>query len=250
MVEESGVDGPDPERTQGAVLKSNVDSVEPELARSRPRPTFLPFILGGLLLFVLGVATALIWSSSQQRPQQRASTAVATSVLSSPTVAASVPITAAPGARLPDVNGISCDALESTIVHLHVHLAIFIDGQEQQVPLGVGIGQPWQVSDNGDGPFVVDGSCFYWIHTHAEDGVIHIESPQRRRFSLGDFFAIWQVPLSSEQVGSAHGQVITYVNGQRDSTNPPDITLLPHEQIQLDVGGDVPPYFFEFSPGD
>ena len=133
---------------------------------------------------------------------------------------------------------------------MHVHLAVFIDGAEQLIPFGVGISQPWQVSDNGDGPFVVDGGCFYWLHTHTDDGVIHIESPVRRRFTLGDFFAIWQVPLSQDQVGPAHGQLITYFNGRRDTTNPTDLTLLPHEQIQLDIGADVPPYQFEFAPGD
>src|SRR5207248_11403284 len=136
------------------------------------------------------------------------------------------------------VNGISCDALESTIVHLHVHVAIFVDGEEQQIPFGIGIGQPWQVSDSDEGPFVDDGSCFYWIHTHTEDGVVHIESPVRRRFTLGDFFAVWQQPLSSTQVGLAQGAVITYVNGQRDSTSPADVPLLSHERIQLNVGAD------------
>jgi hypothetical protein len=149
-----------------------------------------------------------------------------------------------------DINAISCDALESTVVHVHVHLAIFLDGEEQQIPFGVGIGQPWQVSNGGQGPFVTDGACFYWIHTHTDDGVIHIESPVRRRFTLGDFFAIWQVPLSTNQVGPAQGQVITYVNGQAASTDPADIPLLPHTRIQLDVGTDVPPYQFEFRPGD
>jgi hypothetical protein len=151
---------------------------------------------------------------------------------------------------LPNINGISCDMLEGTIVHIHAHLAIFVDGQEIQVPLGVGIGQPWQVTSSDEGPFVVDGSCFYWLHTHTEDGIIHVEAPVRRPFSLGDFFAIWGQPLSGNQVGPAQGQVIVYVNGQRDSTNPPDITLLPHERIQLDVDTDVPPYQFDFPPGD
>jgi hypothetical protein len=135
-------------------------------------------------------------------------------------------------------------------VHTHVHLAIFVSGGEEQIPLGIGIGQPWQVSDNNKGPFVERGSCFYWIHTHSEDGIVHIESPVRRRFTLGDFFALWQVPLSATQVGPAQGPVISYVNGQRSTTDPPAIPLLPHERIQLDIGGDVPPYQFDFPDGD
>jgi hypothetical protein len=97
---------------------------------------------------------------------------------------------------------------------------------------------------------VDDGACFYWIHTHTDDGILHIESPIRRRFTLGDFFAIWQVPLSATQIGPAHGTVIAYVNGQRTDTDPGDIVLTAHERIQLDVGQDVAPYVFDFPPGD
>lgn len=30
--------------------------------------------------------------------------------------------------------------------------------------------------------------AFYWLHTHDESGVIHIESPLRRAFTLGNVF--------------------------------------------------------------
>ena len=230
------ISGPPP----SGILKSNVETVEHEPSAPRPRRRFpLAIALGGLVLLVSGVAAGLLLSTSaQQRPTQ-------------PAVSTRLAATgAAANGPAPPINGISCDSLESTIVHIHVHLAIFIDGQEQQIPFGIGIGQPWQVSSSGSGPFVTNGSCFYWIHTHTDDGVVHIESPVRRRFTLGDFFAVWQVALSTNQIGPAQGQVISYVNGQLSSTNPPDIPLLPHERIQLDVGGDVPPYTFDFPPGD
>lgn len=203
---------------------------------------------------MIGAAAGLLLASGQQRTSASlAATAVAKPMVTAAPAAglgARTSSASAGTAPMPDINGISCDALESTIVHIHVHLAIFFDGQEQQVPLGVGIGQPWQVSNTSEGPFVNDGACFYWIHTHSEDGVVHVESPVRRRFTLGDFFAIWQLPLSDGQVGPAQGQVVCYVNGQRASTKPADIPLLPHERIQLDVGTDVPPYQFDFPPGD
>jgi hypothetical protein len=152
-------------------------------------------------------------------------------------------------AQPPDVNGISCDALESTIFHIHAHVAIFVNGAEQVIPFGIGIGQPWQVSDSAEGPFVDDGTCFYWIHTHTEDGVLHIESPVRRTFTLGDFFAIWQVPLSANQMGPIQGAVIAYVNGSKVDGDPSDIPLMQHAQIQLDSGQDVAPSVFRFPPG-
>ncbi len=240
----------EPEPPRSGILRSNVEELTSQ-APEQPSRGGSPFviILVGLLTFVAGAGLMLLFTTNRSQPAApQVAAATPTAV---PQAAVGTRRTAsAPQGPLPAVNGISCDALESTIVHIHLHLAIFINGAEQQVPLGIGIGQPWQVSNTADGPFVEDGTCFYWIHTHTEDGIIHIESPVRRGFTLGDFFAIWQVPLSATQVGPAQGDVIVYVNGQRDTTNPADIRLLPHQRIQLDVGGDVPPYSFDFPPGD
>jgi hypothetical protein len=239
------------------VLKSNVVEIAQTIEPARKMQGFPTgfFLIG---VFVIIVVVALLVLSADRPGSSQAATlgggsasaAARPTLVPAPLAAGSSRRTTAASTPLPNVNGISCDALESTIFHIHVHLAIFVDGQEQLVPLGVGIGQPWQVEDSAQGPFVTDGSCFYWIHTHTEDGVVHIESPVRRRFTLGDFFAIWQVPLSATQVGPAQGSVITYVNGSRDDRNPSDIPLLAHERIQLNVGGDVPPYYFDFPPGD
>jgi hypothetical protein len=238
------------------VLRSNVgdaDKIEPPSKRAR-FPTAV--VLSGLLLVIAAAAAVLILTSGRPGPPPATSSSA---VEASATRAPLTPVPGVPASTrrslgmavpMPGVNGITCDTLESTLFHIHVHLAIFIDGQEQLLPFGVGIGQPWQVEESADGPFVTDGSCFYWIHTHTQDGVVHIESPVRRTFTLGDFFAIWRVPLSATQVGAVHGAVIAYVNGSRDDKNPSDIPLLPHGQIQLDIGEDVPPYVFDFRPGD
>jgi hypothetical protein len=242
MVEEQRVASSTPEdRSTGGILKSNLDALETEAPPRRSSSgSVLPFVLGGVLLFVLGAGAALFWSQGQSRAQQAAV------ARPTPTLASSSTATG----PLPAINGISCDALESTIVHIHVHLAIFVNGEQQQIPFGVGIAQPWQVSDSAEGPFVTDGACFYWLHTHTADGIVHIESPVRRRFTLGDFFAVWQMALNDSQVGPAQGKVISYVNGQISTALPQDIALLPHERIQLDVGSDVPPYPFDFPDGD
>jgi len=238
------------------VLRSNIGELEKIEPPKQMQGFPTGFVLIGLFVIVVVVAAVLLLTAERPGPPQASSSATAASSVSRATLtpvsvgAATSRRASAAATPLPEVNGISCDTLESTIFHIHVHLAIFVDGQEQLVPLGVGIGQPWQVEDSAEGPFVTDGSCFYWIHTHTEDGVVHIESPIRRRFTLGDFFAIWQVPLSATQVGPAQGPVITYVNGSRDDRNPSEIPLLSHERIQLNVGGDVPPYVFDFPPGD
>jgi len=243
------------EQRPGGILPSNVDTVtSPDApAAKRPRPGVLVPLLVIAVAMVVGAAIALGLTSSRPTPQAAAPRPTSVAPTTVPTNAPSGQSQrkpAAVAAPMPAVNGISCDTLESTIVHMHIHLAIFFDGEEQVVPFGVGIGEPWQVSPSAAGPFVEDGTCFYWIHTHTEDGVVHIEAPIRRTFTLGDFFAIWEQPLSANQVGPAQGPVIVYVDGDRAQINPADIRLNQHTQIQLDVGTDVPPYFFEFPRGD
>ncbi len=84
--------------------------------------------------------------------------------------------------------------------------------------------------------FIASGTCFYWLHTHAADGIIHIESPVHRTYTLGDFFNIWGQPLTASQVGPAHGKVTALYNSQVYQGNPADIPLTRHAQIQLMVG--------------
>jgi hypothetical protein len=85
------------------------------------------------------------------------------------------------------INDIPCDIGERLAFHIHAHLAIYAGGQPLEVPYGIGIGEPWQVVPGPEGPFVIAGSCFRWLHTHTADGIIHIESPVQRTFTLGDY---------------------------------------------------------------
>ena len=133
------------------------------------------------------------------------------------------------------VGGISCQTSEQTLFHIHAHLTVFVAGSERQIPYGIGI--PDAVAEaTSRGPFVVAGSCFYWLHTHAADGIIHIESPVRRTYTLGEFFDIWNEPLGPDQVGPAVGRVTALYDGERYLGDPRDIPLEAHAQIQLDVG--------------
>jgi hypothetical protein len=66
--------------------------------------------------------------------------------------------------------------------------------------------------------------------------VIHIESPSEKTYTLGNFFNIWQQPLSATQVASAGGPVTAYVNGKLFTGDPATIPLPAHAAIQLDVG--------------
>ncbi|MGH2873614.1 MAG: hypothetical protein ACRDL5_14280, partial [Solirubrobacteraceae bacterium] len=138
------------------------------------------------------------------------------------------------------VDGIQCDRTEKLVYHIHAHLAVFNDGREYVLPYGIGI--PGAVTQSTpDGPFVVSGRCFYWLHTHATDGVIHIESPSKAIYSLGDFFDVWHQTLGSTQIAGLHGKVTAFVNGRLWKRSPRDIPLLPHEDIQLEIGQPIPP---------
>jgi hypothetical protein len=147
-----------------------------------------------------------------------------------PALAATSPATAGQA-----IDGIGCDTSEQTLFHIHTHLTIFVNGQQRQVPAGIGI--PGAVAtQTPQGPFIDSGTCFYWLHTHAADGIIHIESPVKRTYTLGEFFDEWEQPLSSSQAGPARGKVTVIVNGQVFKGNPREVPLGSHENLQLEVG--------------
>lgn len=133
------------------------------------------------------------------------------------------------------VDGISCQGGEQTVFHIHTHLTIFVNGSARQIPAGVGIASP-QTQQTTGGQYVGSGACFSWLHTHAADGIIHIESPVRRGYTLGNFFDIWGQSLSANQVGPVHGAVTAFYNGKHYIGNPQNIPLGSYTQIQLDVG--------------
>ena len=137
------------------------------------------------------------------------------------------------------VNGIKCGSKEELAYHIHAHLTVFDDGQARSVPGGIGIPGS-QVVQTTEGPVASGGQCIYWLHTHAPDGVIHIESPTQRIYSLGDFFDEWHQPLSANQVGDVKGKVSAIVNGKPWTKSLREIPLDPHAMIQLNVGSPVP----------
>ncbi len=139
------------------------------------------------------------------------------------------------------INGVQCQAGEQVTVHVHTHLTIFVNGKARVIPYGIGI-PGFQAVETSAGPFVETGSCFYWLHVHAYDGIVHIESPSTTMsFTLGQFFDEWGQPLSTTQVGPATGKVTVFFTspGKKPGIytgNPNNLPLGDHYQIQLDVG--------------
>ena len=90
---------------------------------------------------------------------------------------------------------------------------MFDNGQARSTP-GRNRNPRLQVVQTTEGPVASGGQCIYWLHTHAPDGVIHVESPTQRIYTLGDFFDEWHQPLSANQVGDVKGKVSAIVNGK------------------------------------
>jgi hypothetical protein len=148
------------------------------------------------------------------------------------------------------VQGVQCDASEKIAFHIHAHLTIFVSGRAYRIPYGVGIGQPLQGVNTTVGPFVTAGSCFMWLHTHALDGIVHIEAPKLHTFTLGQFFAVWGVKLSKARLGTHLGRVTAFYNGKVWTGNPSAIPLTSEAQIQLDIGKPlIAPQHIKFPKG-
>jgi hypothetical protein len=125
-----------------------------------------------------------------------------------------------------------------------VHIDIFINGQRYIVPSQVGI---------------IPERCLYWLHTHDDSGIIHIESPVAKNYTLGQFFDIWNKKFNNSQIidnvanGNNNNTLSVYVNGQKVSNgaNYRDIKLNEHDQIAI-VYGKPPtsiPTKYEFPKG-
>ena len=132
------------------------------------------------------------------------------------------------------IDGIMSVGAQQSLCNSHAHLTLCLVVAARQRPGGIGIADPQSHSDPR-GSFVGGGTCFYWLHTHAADGLIHIESPVQRAFTLGNFFDVWGQPLTAARVGPASGKVTAIVHQKLYHGDPRSIRLDAFAQIQLEV---------------
>jgi hypothetical protein len=199
-----------------------------------------------------GIAAAVATSGTKSHGSSGTSD-VATSTLTGPAGPEVIPLEqgtplapASTAANGQTVDGIQCQSNEQVAYHIHTHLTVYVNGALRPLPAGVGIVQP-VAQQTANGPFYGASQCYYWLHVHAQDGIIHVEAPSQTTYTLGQFFAIWRQPLTSSQVGPARGTVTAYVNGVRYSGDPAAIPLRSHEDVQLDVGQVVAPKKVDWS---
>jgi hypothetical protein len=128
------------------------------------------------------------------------------------------------------IDGISCDTMEHLNFHIHAHLDIFINAQSYTIPSEIGI---------------VANKCIYWMHTHDDSGIIHIESPEVRIFTLGEFFNIWNKIFNNNQLfdnvvgeGSSNNNTLSvYINGTRVSNvDYREVKINAHDEIAIVYG--------------
>ncbi len=89
-------------------------------------------------------------------------------------------------------------------IHWHPHLTIRIDGKEMKIPKDIGI-----------------GNVHYPIHTHENDGVLHLENnrPTKETLILGYFFKVWGKKFSKDCIFdycTDKGTLKMYVNGKEN----------------------------------
>ena len=117
--------------------------------------------------------------------------------------------------------GLPALAQEGTILHVHQHLDIIVDGQRIEVPANVGINQ----TELYIAP----------IYTHDETGILHVESDDVRSFALGQFFDIWGVRFTAKCLGgycADEGHTLrVFVNGLDMPGDPRTIELEAHQEI-------------------
>jgi hypothetical protein len=191
---------------------------------------------------IAGCGSSSSSSSSATKTSSRSTTTVAPTTQIGPE---GIPLEAgaalAPAAStLPGttIDGIQCAPLEQLAYHIHTHLQVYVNGQPRALPGAIGIIGP-VAQNTAQGPFYGASKCIYWLHTHTSDGIIHIESPTARVYTLGNFFHEWNQPLTPTQVASAKGKVTAFLNGKLWTKSLATIPLEPHGQIQLDVGTPV-----------
>ena len=137
--------------------------------------------------------------------------------------------------------GSSARPIEQLAYHIHAHLAVFENGRLDALPGGIGIPGSQDRPDPARVRWRPAASAIYWLHTHAPDGVIHIESPTKRIYTLGQFFDEWHQPLTSNRSATLQGKITAFVNGKPWTKSVRAIPLVPHAVIQFNVGEPAPP---------
>jgi hypothetical protein len=122
--------------------------------------------------------------------------------------------------------GLQVLTMEGQVQHTHQHLDLYVDGAHVAVPAGIGIDTTARIISP--------------IHTHDASGIVHVESPIVRDFTLGELFDVWGVRFDANCLGgtcAGDGRALSvFVNGQPISIDPRSIVLEAHKEIVVAIG--------------
>ncbi len=97
--------------------------------------------------------------------------------------------------KIPTSSSIPHDSMG--MMHIHPHLSVIMDGKPVTVPANIGIDSHlWNMHTLDT--YGMTGMAP--LHTHQNDGVIHVESYKDQDYTLGQFLDIWGIPLDNYNV--------------------------------------------------
>lgn len=139
------------------------------------------------------------------------------------------------------VAGIACQPSPGSVQRITARLTIYINGQPAALPVGIGSVAP---SQPGVASLASNGktACLYALHTLESDNLVHVDAPNNRIYTLGDFFAIWGQPLSRSRIAdysTSNTQALLFdvfdASGhmQTITSDPGPISLMEHETIVI-----------------
>jgi len=110
-----------------------------------------------------------------------------------------------------------------------VHLDIFDNRKRVQVPADIG-DVVVRGSVTGTSPLFTDDTS----------GIVHVDAAGTSRFTLGQLFTEWGVPLSATQMGSftagGGSSLEAFVDGHVVDGSPADVALRPHDEVAVWFG--------------
>ena len=175
-------------------------------------------IIAGILT-ILVAAGGLFWASTHQTSGGPTPTAVSLA---------------------PAIHGIKCLGSEQLVYHIHQRLDLYDQGKRIPVPALIGIPNDGKTA-----------TCYYWIHVHQLDDIIHVESPTAKTYTLGDFFDVWNGTKNStiprgysfltHLEAASPSQITIFYNGKRWTSGYRRVPLTEHALITVEIGKPVIP---------
>lgn len=115
---------------------------------------------------------------------------------------------------------------EALNFHIHQRMAMIVNGKFFPVPAYIGIDRNFK--------FITE------LHTHDNSGILHVEAPAPRRFTLGQFFDVWGLRFTKQCLGgycnSGNKQVRVWTNGKPVKGDPRKVVLKEHLSIVVAYG--------------